>query len=223
MLQGRWEGTPNIRPRDDVAYTNGILDELEELLCVDTDRVFMTGKSNGGGFNGLAACHPQLSMRFAAFAPVAGSFYIEGERHCDPSTVGIPCSPGRKDVPVMEIHGGRDTTIFYDGQSNRRGSCLPGIRHWVQEWAARDGVQEDHDDRLIRTNITGNADVFAWGPKSGGFGLVTHVFEKNAAHSWPFTGSNADNGPLPEGNGDGPASYNATPAMLEFFGRHPLR
>lgn len=221
--QGRWEGTPNITYRDDVGYTNDILDELEKTLCVDNNRVFMTGKSNGGGFNGLAACHPQLSVRFAAFAPVAGSFYIEGQQHCDPSTVDIPCTPGRTDVPVMEIHGGNDTTIRYDGEPDRRGACLPGVRRWVEQWAARDGVGDEYVDSPRRTNLTGDAEVFTWGPASGEFNLITHVYEKAEAHSWPFTGPNADNGPLPDGNGDGPASYNATPAILEFFRGHPLR
>ncbi|KAF6831553.1 ferulic acid esterase [Colletotrichum musicola] len=212
-FEKRWEGVPNITKRNDVLYTNTVLDDLESTYCIDKNRVFMTGKSNGGGFTNFAACHSQLSTRFAAFAPVSGSFYIESAKGCDPKTVEIPCSPGRAKVPVIEFHGGSDGTISYEGSDDRRGACFPDILHWATEWAVRDGLGKDACEK----NITSRAQMFRWG-SGDEKGLVSHVFEKDVDHSWPYTGNNDDN----ESHGDGPASYNASQYIVEFFAKHPL-
>jgi len=43
-------------------------------FCIDTSRIYATGKSNGGGFVGnVLACDPALSKEFAAFAPVVSA------------------------------------------------------------------------------------------------------------------------------------------------------
>ncbi|KAK1718109.1 hypothetical protein CaCOL14_006814 [Colletotrichum acutatum] len=209
----RWEGTPNITKRNDIEYTSNVLDDLEKTYCIDTNRVFMTGKSNGGGFVNYAACHKELSTRFAAFAPVSGSYYIEGAEGCNPKTVDIPCNPGRSNIPLIEFHGGIDGTIPYQGNPSRRGACLPDVFHWVTEWAVRDGL----DEKACEKNITSRAQMYRWG--SGDMkGLVTHVYEHDVDHSWPYTGVNADN----KEHGDGPASYNASSYIMDFFSKHIL-
>ncbi|KAF9873060.1 hypothetical protein CkaCkLH20_09570 [Colletotrichum karsti] len=208
----RWESVPNITKRNDVLYTNTVLDDLESTYCIDKSRVFMTGKSNGGGFTNFAACHQQLSTRFAAFAPVSGSYYIEGVDDCQPKTVEIPCTPGRSDVPIIEFHGGSDGTIPYAG-GDRRGACLPDVFHWITEWAVRDGLGETP----AVTNIASRAQLYEWG-SGAKKGLVSHVFEQDVDHSWPYTGKNTDN----EDHGDGPASYNASSYIMDFFSKHSL-
>ncbi|KAH6695106.1 carbohydrate esterase family 1 protein [Plectosphaerella plurivora] len=218
-IDERWEGTPDIKARDDVGYTVDILDEISRKLCVDKNRVYMSGKSNGGGFVGLAACNQRLSTRIAAFAAVSGSFYIQGKDNCNPSTVPLTCDKGSATVPMLEIHGGRDTTIKYAGDSERRGACLPGVLHWVEEWAARDGVK-DKASKAGKTDWAGEAEVRSWGRGKDGFGVVTHVYDAKLAHSWPSKGENADNGG--KGNGDGPASFDATAVILRFFGGYKL-
>lgn len=204
-----------------MGYTVDILDELSDKLCIDESRIYMTGKSNGGGFVGLAACDQQLSSRIAAFAPVAGSFYVEGDAKCDPDTVSLVCDKGSAAVPMLEIHGGSDETIHYKGDGSRRGACLPSVPHWVEAWAARDGVLVEAAG-TGRTKWTGKAKVRSWGPGTEGFGLVTHVYEAGLGHSWPSKRKNEDNGPKPKGNGDGPASFDATEAILRFFGGYRL-
>ncbi|KAI8317096.1 Bifunctional acetylxylan esterase/xylanase XynS20E [Colletotrichum sp. SAR11_240] len=211
--EGRWEGVPNITPRNDVLYTNTVLDDLESTYCIDKSRVFMTGKSNGGGFTNFAACNNQLSTRFAAFAPVSGSYYIENVTDCNPKTVKIPCDAGRTNIPMIEFHGGIDGTIPYNGSDSRRGACLPDVFHWVTEWAVRDGLGE----KPTECNITSRAQRYQWG-SGDKKGLVTHVFEKDVDHSWPYTGANDDN----KAHGDGPASYNASSYIMNFFSKHPL-
>jgi len=217
-LNMSWQGTPDKETGNDIQFTSDFLDDIEGRYCVDTLRIFATGKSNGGGFVNLAACDPQLSTRIAAFAPVSGSFYVYDITgpDCDPETVRLPCSPGRDDVAVMEFHGGADTTIPYYGNATRKDACLPAIPHWAREWAGRNRIG---GDPAVRTLPGSGAAVvlFEWG-SGARKGLVSQVFDPGLAHSWPSTAPNLDT----EEKGEEPASYNATHVMLEFFEKHPL-
>ncbi|KAK2751241.1 ferulic acid esterase [Colletotrichum kahawae] len=122
-------------------------------------------------------------------------------------------TPTRTNIPMVEFHGGIDGTIPYNGSDSRRGACLPDIYHWVTEWAVRDGLGE----KATVCNITSRAQRYQWG-SGDKKGLVSHVFEKDVDHSWLYTGVNDDN----KAHGDGPASYNASSYIMEFFSKHIL-
>ena len=83
----------------DLAFTRAMLAEIESMYCVDLDRVFATGFSNGGFFASLLGC--EMSDRIAAVAPVSGGA-LRGN-----------CRPARP-VPVMIHHGVRDEVIEVD-------------------------------------------------------------------------------------------------------------
>ena len=56
---------------DDIGFIAAILDWLEENLCVDRDRVHLTGLSNGAMMSyQLASTH--VGHRIASMVPVAG-------------------------------------------------------------------------------------------------------------------------------------------------------
>ncbi len=86
---------------DDVRYTNDLLDLLEAAYCIDPDRIWATGHSNGGGMTGLLACRGV--DRIDAFAPVAGAFFVDAG------------CPSRWAAPFLEIHGLADETVPYEG------------------------------------------------------------------------------------------------------------
>ncbi len=198
---------------NDTAFTSQILDALEAKLCLDSSRIFATGKSDGGGFVGdVLACDAMLSLRVAAFAPVSGAFYAPNNTNngagCDPYTLVNACNNSRDNIPMIEFHGGNDSVIPYLG-GVRRNACLPYIPHWVQEWAVRDGLGTTNSSY----NLTVSATVYQYGTGAQ-LGLVTHVFDgAHIGHSWPATIPNCDN----KENGDGPASFNASSIILEFF------
>lgn len=176
-LQKTWEGVPDVET-DDVDFTNSILDELEAQYCIDTERVYATGKSQGGGFVGVLACDEEMSQRFAAFAPVSGAFYISDFGDvCEPETVPIePCSPGRDDIPVLVFHGLVDDTIAYYG-GPRRGGCLPSIPYWTRTWAERDGLGAENETSAVPGALDGSTAVryeFGDGDRKG---LVTHIMD----------------------------------------------
>lgn len=100
-LRGREQTGPGWQMRAgpdnrDLAFTRAMLDEIERDYCVDLDRVFSTGFSNGAFFSSLLGC--EMSERFAAVAPVAGGA-LRGD-----------CRP-RRPVPVLIQHGTRDDLI----------------------------------------------------------------------------------------------------------------
>ena len=84
----------------DVAFVGELLDAVESTMCVDTNRVFVTGLSNGAFMTSAVAC--AYADRVAAVAPVAGIRDIEG---CDPA----------RPVPVVTFHGTADTFVEFDG------------------------------------------------------------------------------------------------------------
>ncbi|MEV5965340.1 prolyl oligopeptidase family serine peptidase [Kribbella sp. NPDC051952] len=189
-----WQGAPYAaKGVDDVKFTADLLDQLESKLCVDTNAVYATGKSNGAGFTGILAC--QLADRFAAIAPVSGAFYIQGT-HCAPS----------RPVPVLDIHGTGDTTIPYGGDGERD---LPSVQTWVRDWSVR-----DHCDPTPRTSQLGD-DVLTFTYK-GCKADVVHVAVTDGGHSWP--GSDASSGP-----GYVTQTFEAHELIGAFFKSHKLR
>ena len=91
-------------------------------MCVDPQRVFATGVSNGGSMVALAAC--ELSSRITAIASVSGDYSRQP-----------PCRPARP-VSVLEIHGTADQVVPYFGKPARR--TTDGVPPFVDGWVARD-------------------------------------------------------------------------------------
>jgi polyhydroxybutyrate depolymerase len=102
---------------DDVAWIKSVLDEANAKLCVDTNRVYATGLSNGAFMAHRLGC--EAADRFAAIAPVAG---VVGTASCNPS----------RPVAVMHVHGTSDPVIpFGGGGINGSESVATTINRWV--------------------------------------------------------------------------------------------
>lgn len=209
--QAQWQVSPD-SDSDDLTYVSNILDDVESSLCINLLRIYATGKSQGGGMVGLLACNESLSTRIAAYAPVSGAFYLETD-DCVPSTVTIPCTPGRTGIPLMEFHGGSDPVVPYYGDDSRRDACLPAIPHWVESWAQRNHLSTSNTS----TSITTSATLYQFGNGSS-LGLVSHVYDGSSiGHVWPTTKKFAK-----DVGGDSTASFNATSMILEFFSTYSL-
>ncbi len=100
---GYWETDPTVR--NDLLYTEELLDHLEANLNVDTDRVFAGGFSNGGRF--VHELGSELTGRFLALAAV-GSYY--GTTTSEPA--GPP--PGSV-VPIYIVSSADDQVLPYNG------------------------------------------------------------------------------------------------------------
>ncbi|KAK6079314.1 hypothetical protein SCUP515_03974 [Seiridium cupressi] len=208
-----WQG-PKQATQDDVTFTMDILDQLEEDFCIDTERIYASGKSEGAGFVGVLACNATSNARFAAYAPVSGAFYPgnndESTKGCE-KPVPIPCEPERCNIPFLEFHGGADFLAPFDGGLQRH-ECLPDIRDYMSEWAVRDGLSADP---VYQYNLTSAATVYKYDED----GLVTFVYDGDTiGHDWPWTVENPDTVRAHSR----PASFNATSYIFEWFANYTL-
>ncbi|MGC7098621.1 alpha/beta hydrolase family esterase [Amycolatopsis lurida] len=189
-----WTGAPYSADADDVLFTSDLLTKLQSQLCVDPRRIYATGKSNGGGFVGVLACH--LPGRIAAFAPVAGAYYPQGGE----------CSPSRP-APILAFHGTADATIPYDGNPAKG---LPAIPDWLEKWAERDGCFTHPVTYSPQEKVT----VQKWlgcDKRSS----LEHYRIDGAGHVWPSTKPNNDSAT--------PTVLDATPVIWRFFQGQRLR
>ncbi|KAJ7603814.1 hypothetical protein FB45DRAFT_958842 [Roridomyces roridus] len=210
-----WQGAPYSPPGvDDIAFTQQMVQLLSENLCLDSNRFYAAGKSNGGAFTNLLACTPATASLFAAYAPVSPALYAGANP--------VDCNPGRP-IPIINFHGLADTVIPFDGQTadqeGRTEYATPNITEYREAWANRNGC----------------ASLPSESPDLGVFALVSHPHAfttlktsncsaqsndavvsgftvDNLGHSWPTT-LGVDGG--------GVTAFNATSAnILPFFDAH---
>jgi polyhydroxybutyrate depolymerase len=110
---------------DDVGFLTALIDELSGQLCIDNDRVYSAGMSNGAGMTTTLGC--ELGDRLAAIAAVSGV-----------NLTGA-CA-GDAPVPVLAIHGDADQVVPVEGHS-LAGFDLgnPSVPDRMAQWAERNG------------------------------------------------------------------------------------
>jgi len=86
---------------DDISFVNALVEEVAKSACIDTDRVFATGGSNGGMFTWELGQNASTANSLRAIAPLIGlphRGYLDG--------------PGRDDgLPVLLVTGQDDPTV----------------------------------------------------------------------------------------------------------------
>jgi polyhydroxybutyrate depolymerase len=157
-LNGRDKSDP-----DDVGFIAALLKTLPTRVCIDKQRIYATGVSNGGGFTARIGC--MLSSQIAAIAPVAG-----GYRSLD------PCIPDRP-VAVLEIHGTADPVVPYDGKPPDYAGSVP---KFLAGWASRDACPQP----VAPVFVARGTERFDWGPCAGGT-EVLHLRLSGVGHTWP--------------------------------------
>ncbi len=204
-----WELTEDQDPtRSDLLLASEILDEVIASLCIDQDRVYSTGMSNGGYFSSVLAC--EMSDRIAAVATIAAL------------TRADDCSPERA-VPMIGFHGTEDDVVPYDGSGTS--SLAPGITvplfelvipEEFAEFADAAGCSIEPTIEQFSDNVT--AQVYQG---CDGTGEYTFYEIAGAGHTWP--GSSLSMA-VSEAFGLGitTSEIDATEVSWEFFQRHSL-
>jgi polyhydroxybutyrate depolymerase len=184
-------GTPAATDADDVGFVSALLDRLEDELCIDADRIYASGFSNGGFLSHRLAC--EIAPRLAAIASVSGVMGIDD------------CSPGRP-VPVLAFHGTSDLTVPYDG------SVVLGfesVADTMEGWRVRNGCS----DQVTDTFATGDAhcERFVSCELGADVELCTLAGD---GHQWP-------GGVAIPASGQVNHDIDATAAIWSFFVDHP--
>jgi len=133
-----------------VAFTKQLLNDLETVICFNTERVHATGLGTGAGLLHLLACDAELSNRISSFAAVAGGY---GHRSTGPQWK--ECLPGRKPVPILSIHGDEDRVLPYLLNEWEAAKSRLAVPTWLEEWSERNGCGEPVGDAMEATDATG--------------------------------------------------------------------
>ena len=215
-----WDTAPG---GPDQAFLEGMLDDVEASLCVDTARVFVTGLSNGAMMTSMLAC--ELADRFAAAAPVAG-------------VTEVPDCHADRPVPVVAFHGTDDGFLAYEGgfgpqvaslpspdgkgtlgdaagQAGGPGaSTEPSVPEVMADWAERNGCDDAApEEEAVADDVT----LLTFACPAGAEAALYRV--EGGGHSWPgsefLAGAEAIVGRTT-------MSISADEIMWDFFQQHPL-
>lgn len=209
----------------DVRFLGTLLTHVEDALCVDEARIYVTGYSNGAFMTSRLAC--QYSTRVAAVAPVAG-------------LQDYPDCHAARPVPVVTFHGTADPFVSFTGGPGPKALLLPAPNgsglNVVQEaeqdphadipapigqpipvqvagWARRNGCRSAPARRRIGTDVT----LIAYhcpATASVEFYEVT-----GGGHTWPGSRVSAS---LASVTGKTTFTVSADEVMWRFFEAHPL-
>jgi polyhydroxybutyrate depolymerase len=207
----------------DVKFVGTLLDQVESTLCVDTNRVFATGYSNGAFMSSAVAC--AYADRVAAVAPVAGIRDIKG------------CRPTRP-VPIVTFHGTKDPFVAFNGgygsmvaslpnpdgsgrslgqstsaAATRAAAKGPSIPKITSDWAKRN----DCASRPSRAKIGDDVTVVRYRcPKNA---TVELYRIQDGGHAWPGSQFSKSIAPI---IGRTTFTISADDVIWKFFQNHPL-
>ena len=212
----RWDATLG---SPDVDFISAVIDDVEDDLCIDRNRIHVAGLSNGAFMTSVLAC--ALADRIASVAAVAGVRAIGG---CDPA----------RPVPLVAFHGTADGYVAFDGGLGEKVEDLPapdgsgrslgelGVRSGggaavpeiMEAWAVRNGCEPEPREEPVADDVTRvrfdcpvPVDVELYRVADGG-------------HAWPGSEFSAA---VASFVGRTTMAISATEIMWEFFRAHPLR
>ena len=156
---------------DDVGFIAQLIETLPTKFNIDTNRIYITGISNGGMLAYRLTC--ELADKIAAVAAVAPPAIPEG------------CKPSRP-VPVMHIHGTADPCVPYDGGPG--GKCIrdsnlfetPGALAMSDAWRTMYACAAEPTVTYAR----GNATCQNYSPCLGVAQFTLCTIE-GGGHTWP--------------------------------------
>jgi polyhydroxybutyrate depolymerase len=128
---------------DDLAFVAQMLDELENTLCIDLDRVYATGVAHGAMFTHRLGC--DMADRFAAIAPVAGTL-----------AKGFNCAPDTSTaISLMHSYGSIDLVYPPDGSETTAGYFLVPVNDVIDAWASAESQGCDDSETPYPTSGDG--------------------------------------------------------------------
>ena len=215
----------DLEAADDIGFIHALLDQLETDLCLDAEREYLTGMSNGAAMATALICTDD--ERFAAAAPVAGAVFVSD------------CSAGDL-TPILAIHGDADVLAPYGGGDVFGFPLdLPAAVDQLTELAALGGCEPEAELESIGEDVEHRS----W-PSCADDAEVELYTVLGGGHTWPgselfedgVTGEATDSGEGAEQIGDVESTFgfgldeilgdptdtiDATELILDFFDRHP--
>lgn len=193
-LDGFWNVPVDPAKPDDVQFISDVIDKVDALLCINTNRVYATGFSGGGRMVSQLGC--DLPDRIAAIAPVGGLRFP------------APC---QDQIPVITFHGTADPINPYDGGGPDYWQT--GVEEAIQGWSRHNGCFTKSDEQQISESVT--RVKLLW---CNYYNDVELYRIEEMGHQWPGSPLELDNDRF----GTPSDAINATETMWNFFRRHWL-
>ena len=205
----------------DVAFLRGVIADVGSSLCIDQNRLFVTGYSNGAVMASVLACVD--GSQIAAVAPVSG---VANPANCAPS----------RPVPVIAFHGTSDPLLPYTGGLSAEAYMLPlppgtkgtlsqllgnnvpqstkgpSIPNTTAAWAKRDGCASTPTTRVVAKDVA----LIAYSCPNGGAVELYRI--RGGGHTWPGSRLDSESKSL----GATTMAISADKIIWNFFEAHPL-
>ena len=190
---------------DDVGFIEDLIDKTQLDYNIDSDRIYITGLSNGADMTYYLGC--QLSDKIAAIAPVAGEI---AKKEADEEEYTYPPDPINP-VSVIVFHGTNDILCPYEGDQWGCG-VEPSIQFWVEHnnCDPEPEINESESGKIVRytyANGTDGTEVILYKTVGGN-------------HWWPGNNFTDPNNVAPW-LVDTIQEIDATDLMWGFFEQHP--
>ena len=181
---------------DDVGFIRAIVANLSAQPGIDAQRMYASGRSNGGMMAYRLAC--EMPEVFKAIVAVAGT---DNTQSCTPK------SP----VSVLHIHAKDDERVLFNGGAGRKSKQVTeyvSVPDTVAKWVQLNGCAAP-PKRVLEV---AGAYCEAYSGCRGGTEVKLCVTE-TGGHAWP-------GGEKPRGGGRGATAISATELAAEFFSSH---
>lgn len=142
-----WDFHPDFpATRDETAFLMAVADDAAAQYGLDRDRMLLAGFSIGGSMVSYVAC--AAPDAFAAYAPVAGSFWRPHPERCT--------GP----VRLLHVHGRADRTVPLEGREIRPGFAQGNVTQAMDIWRDALDCPADTPDQ---TETHGIYTIARWG------------------------------------------------------------
>jgi len=145
---------------DDLVFFDDLSVAVEAELCVDPERVLVTGMSSGGFMAAAVGC--TRSDRIAAAGPVTATVWAE-------AACGLA-----EPVAYAYFHGTDDAVVPFDGGPNSPGP----VEETNQAWADQNGCTDPPTDERVGTEVVHRS----W---SGCQATTDLYIVEGGGHTWP--------------------------------------
>lgn len=183
---------PPSQAGSDAAFWLELADSFGDEWCIDQDRQYAAGMSNGSAVTFAMACSGEFP--FQAYGGVAATFYDEAACGDAPPT------------SFIYFHGTGDEVVPFDGGET---PLFPvrSVDAVMADWAEHDGCAT----RPRTTEVASDVELERWRDCDDSARLETYVIA-DGGHTWP--GADLEVPVL----GKTTSSIDATDLMVEFFG-----
>ena len=124
-----WNVGPCCSNDDDVKFSREMIKAVEEIACIDKQRIYATGFSMGGGMSNHVACF--MSDVYAAVAPAGMDLNTTNSAKCNPD----------RPISVINFRGTNDGTCRYEGGDSgfNDGLNFLGAKGTFEFWKEKNG------------------------------------------------------------------------------------